>query len=147
MKSCFFIGHRGASADVYPALERAVEQHIAEYGVTGFVVGNHGEFDRLAAKAVIAAKARYPHITLTMLLPYQPEACTVTPPAEFDNIFYPPGMELVQRRFAISRANRYMVDHVHYLIACIGRSTSNIKELVEYAKMREASRLITVTQL
>ena len=48
-KSCFFIGHREASEEIYPALYAAVEQHILEYGVTEFIVGHYGGFDRLAA--------------------------------------------------------------------------------------------------
>ena len=48
-KSCFFIGHREASEEIYPALYAAVEQHIVEYGVTEFIVGHYGGFDRLAA--------------------------------------------------------------------------------------------------
>ena len=41
MKSCFFIGHREASSEVLPALMEAIEQHIVEYGVTEFIVGNY----------------------------------------------------------------------------------------------------------
>ena len=67
MKSCFFIGHREASSEVLPALTEAVEQHIVEYGVTEFIVGNYGGFDYMAAKAVIAAKERHPGITLQSL--------------------------------------------------------------------------------
>ena len=39
-KSCFFIGHRETSEEIYPALYAAVEQHILEYGVTEFIVGH-----------------------------------------------------------------------------------------------------------
>ena len=53
MKSCFFIGHREASTEVLPTLLEAVEQHIVEYGVTEFIVGNYGGFDHMAAKAVM----------------------------------------------------------------------------------------------
>ena len=35
----------------------------------------------------------------------------------FDGTYYPPDMERVPRRVAIVRANRYMVNHVNYLIA------------------------------
>ena len=41
-KSCFFIGHREASEEIYPVLYAAVEQHIVEYGVTEFIVGHYG---------------------------------------------------------------------------------------------------------
>ena len=71
-KSCFFIGHREASEEIYPALYAAVEQHILEYGVTEFIVGHYGGFDRLAASAVKEAKRFYPEVKLTLLLPYHP---------------------------------------------------------------------------
>ena len=51
----------------------------------------------------------------------------------FDGTFYPPGMESVPRRYAIVRANRYMIDHVDYLIAYAWHPASNAKELTAYA--------------
>lgn len=68
-KSIFFIGHREASEKMYPELKAAVEQHITEYGVTEFIVGHYGGFDRLAARAVVEAKKIHPEVTLTLLLP------------------------------------------------------------------------------
>lgn len=53
---CFFIGHRDASSSLMPQLESAVKKHITDYGVTDFVVGQYGAFDRMAARAVIEAK-------------------------------------------------------------------------------------------
>ena len=147
VKSCFFIGHREASSEVLPALAEAVEQHITECGVTEFIVGNYGNFDHMAAKAVIAAKKRYPEITLSMLIPYHPAERPVELPKGFDNTFYPPGMEKVPRKLAIVRANRYMVDHVDYLIAYAWHPASNARDLVEYAKKREQRNQISVTVL
>ena len=46
------------------------EHHIVHCGVTEFIVGNYGGFDRMAARAVISAKALYPGITLLLLLSY-----------------------------------------------------------------------------
>ena len=147
MKSCFFIGHREASSEILPALTEAVEQHIMEYNVTEFIVGNYGGFDRMAAKTVITAKERHPQITLSMLTPYHPAERPIELPCGFDNSFYPPSMENVPRRFAIVRANRYMVDHVDYLIAYVWHPASNARDLVEYAKKREQQNLISVTVL
>lgn len=147
MKSCFFIGHREASSEIFPALIDAVEQHIVEYGVTEFIVGIYGGFDHMAAKAVIAAKNQHPEITLSMLIPYHPAERPINLPQGFDNTFYPPGMEKVPRRIAIIRANRYMIDHVDYLIAYAWHPASNARELVEYAKKREQRNLISVTLL
>ena len=147
MRSCFFIGHREASSDIFPALSEAVEQHIVKYGVTEFIVGNYGRFDHMAAKAVIEAKNRHPEITLSMLIPYHPAAQPVAPPQGFDNTLFPPDMEKVPRRLAIVRANRYIVDHVDYLIAFAWHPASNARNLVDYANKREQRNLISITVL
>ena len=147
MKSCFFIGHREASSEILPALREAVERHIVEYGVTEFLVGHYGGFDRMAAKAVITAKEQHPEITLSMLIPYHPAERPVKLPAGFDNTFYPPGMEKVPRRLAIVRANRYMIDHVDYLIAYAWHPASNTWNLLEYARKRERKNLLVITLL
>lgn len=46
MSSCFFIGHRETVGDVYPQLEAAIEQHIIQFSVREFIVGNYGGFGR-----------------------------------------------------------------------------------------------------
>lgn len=120
---------------------KEVEHHIVEYGVTEFIVGHYGGFDRMAAKAVIAAKVQHPKITLSMLIPYHPAEQHIDIPAGFDNTFYPPGMENIPRKFAIIRANRYMVDHVDCLIAYVWHPASNARNLVEYAKQKSAIRV------
>ena len=130
-----------------PALTEAIEQHIVEYGVTEFIVGNYGCFDHMAAKAVIAAKNLHPDITLSMLIPYHPAERPIKPPPGFDNTFYPPGMEKVPRKLAIVRANHYMVDHVDYLIAYAWHPASNARNLVEYAERRSSFGLLFVKNL
>ena len=147
MKSCFFIGHREASEEIYPVLYAAVEQHIVEYGVTEFIVGHYGGFDRLAASAVKEARRFYPEVKLTLLLPYHPEERPTPTPDGFDSTFYPPGMESVPRKVAIVRANRYVVDHVDYLIAYAWHPASNARELVKYAQKRQRKNGIQITVL
>ena len=148
-KSCFFIGHREASEEIYPVLHAAVEQHIVEYGVTEFFVGHYGGFDRLAALAVKEAKRFYPEVKLTLLLPYHPAERPISTPDGFDSTFYPPGMESIPRKIprkiAIVRANRYVVDHVDYLIAYAWHPASNARELVEYARRREKKGSLIIT--
>lgn len=146
-KSCFFIGHRDAPEAIYPQLLAEVERHIAELGVTEFIVGHYGRFDRLAAKAVIAAKQRHPNISLLLLLPYHPSEQSIEIPVGFDNTYYPPGMEKVPRKLAIVWANRYVVDHVDYLIAYAWHPASNARELVKYAAVRQQDVKITVVNI
>ena len=146
-KSCFFIGHREASEEIYPALYEAVEQNIVEYGVTEFIAGHYGGFDPLAASAVKEAKRFYPEVRLTLLLPYHPAERPIPMLEGFDGTFYPPGMESVPHKVAIVRANRYVVDHVDYLIAYVWHPTSNARELLEYAQRRERKGKIAVSVL
>lgn len=146
-RCCFLIGHRDASQEILPALEDAIEKHIVGYGVTEFIVGNYGNFDRLAANAVIRAKQHHPQITLAMLLPYHPVERPAEKPEGFDSTYYPEGMETVPRRFAIVRANRYVIDHVEYLIAYAWHPASNARDLVEYAQNRARKGRITITIL
>lgn len=133
MYRCFFIGHRDALESIYPELARTVEQLIGQ-GVTDFYVGHYGSFDRLAARAVITAKQRHPEVRLTVLLPYHPAEREVVLPSGFDGSFYPPGMENVPRRFAISRANRWMVEHCTHLVAYVTHPASNAGKVVEWGK-------------
>ena len=124
-----------------------MEQHIVEFGVTEFIIGHYGGFDRMAAKATIDAKTRHPEITLSMLIPYHPSEQPVELPNGFDNTFYPPGMEKVPRRLAIVWANRYVVDHVDHLIAYVWHPGSNARELVEYAERKANSGSLMLTNI
>ena len=144
-KSCFFIGHREASEEIFSALYAAVEQHILEYGVTEFIVGHYGGFDRLAASAVKEAKSFYPEVRLTLLVPYHPAERPIPTPDGFDGTFYPLGMESVPAKVAIVRANRYVVDSVDYLIAYVWHPASNAWKLVEYAKRRKKKGGLFIT--
>lgn len=135
-KSCFFVGHRDAPDDLYPRLKEIIRQHILQYHVSEFLVGQYGSFDRMATKAVVDLKRTHHQVTLTVLLPYHPGERRVEIPSGVDGTFYPPGMETVPRRYAIVRANRYAVDHADYLIAYACHHGSNAFELVEYAKRR-----------
>ena len=133
MYRCFFIGHREAPENIYPELAQTVE-HLIDQGVTDFYVGHYGNFDRLAARAVIAAKQRHPEVRLTMLLPYHPAEREVILPSGFDSSLYPPGMENVPRRFAIARANRWMVEHCTHLVAYVTHPASNAGKVVEWGR-------------
>ena len=147
MGICFFIGHREAGDELLPALTAAVERHITEYGVTSFMVGRYGNFDKMAARVVIDAKKRHPEVTLTLLLPYHPFDRPIPVPVGFDGTFYPPGMETVPKRAAIIKANYYMADHSSHLIAYAWHPASNARDLVEYAQTREKKGKIHIENL
>lgn len=84
MGSCFFIGHRETPDRVYPTLIETIERHIAEYGVSEFVVGQYGNFDRLVIRALSQVKRAHPDITLMLMTPYYPVNRKVDLPKAFD---------------------------------------------------------------
>lgn len=139
MKSCFFIGHREAPSTIFPSLAEAVEHHIADFDVTEFIVGNYGAFDRMAARALAEAKVRHLEISVMLLTPYHPAQRHVEAPPGFDGIFYPPGMETVPYRLCVVRANRYMAEHVDYLIAYVWHPASNAQKMLEYALKKKVA--------
>lgn len=144
-KTCFFIGHRDAGEEIYPELLASVKQHIVEFGVTDFIIGHYGCFDRLAARAVKEAKKSHPEVTLTLLLPYHPAERPIETPDGFDGTYYPDGMERVPRRVAIVKANQYMINHIDFLIAYAWHPGSNALDLVKLA-MRKGVDVTLIEQ-
>ena len=129
MKSCFMIGHREANEAIYPALLEAVLRCIEEDAAEEFIVGHYGGFDRLAKRAVLEVKRRYP-VWLTLLLPYYPAPKALT--AGFDGTVYP-FEGYVPPRMAIVRADRAMID----ACACVivyARHPGNARDCLQYAQ-------------
>ncbi len=147
-KICFFIGHSDTSEKIYPALWRAVEQHITEYGVTEFRVGNYGRFDRMASRVVIEAKKKHPGVTLYLVLPYLPELGRPLPDMDgYDGSIYPEGMEEVPYKLAIPRLNRCMVQQADSVIACVRHSWGGAAQTLEWARTRERRGEVRITRL
>lgn len=147
MKSCFFIGHHDAKAEVYPALLAEVERHITQYGVTTFFVGHYGSFDHMAAQTVREAKKYHPEVQLMMVLPYHPAIRLIEKPNGFDATYYPWEGERIPKRLAIIKTNQRMVNDCDYLIAYAWHYLGGSGQILEYARKREARGLIVVTNL
>lgn len=133
-KRCFLIGHRSVPECVRSLLYNTIEQHISAYGVEEFYVGRYGQFDRMAAQALIDVKAIFPYIRLYLLTPYHPSERPISLPAGFDGSHYP-FERAIPRRVAIVAANRAMVDYCDYLII-YARHPGNARELLHYAQNR-----------
>jgi len=146
-KRCFFIGHRFAPVEMYPSLLTAVIKHIAEHNVSEFLVGQYGDFDRMAARAVIAAKDSFPSVSLFLLLPYHPAEHPVSAPPGFDGTLYLVDGDRVPKKFSIVHANRRAVDVSDFLISYVRYTGGNSGRLTEYAKRRERRGLISVFDL
>ena len=147
MKSCFFIGHREAERELLPLIIEAAEHIIQENQAITFYTGGYGSFDHLAGEAVIQLKKKHPDSQLYMVIPYHPAERPIEAPTGYDGTFYPDGMETISHRYAISRANRKMIDMCDYLIAYVTHPASNSGKFLEYARRREKKGLIKAVNL
>ena len=145
MKSCFLFGHKDTPFEIRTRIEEAVERHYQQYDIRQFYVGGYGTFDALAASAVKAVKKRHNDMELYLLIPYHPAQRPVAVPEGFDNTFYPP-LEHVPRRYAIVKANRYMVETCDTII-CYVRHIGNTRTLLEYAQRWKGERLSCIENL
>ena len=134
LKTCFLIGHRDAPFIIREKLEKAIAAAITVYGVTEFVVGQYGAFDKMSAACLAESKKSHPELRLLLLLPYHPSERAAVLPAGFDGSFYPPGMEAVPRRLAIVRANEYMAKHCDLLIGYAVLQNSNPGRIMRKAR-------------
>lgn len=62
---CFLFGHRDTPTQLRSLLKAVIGQQIVQHHVPEFVVGQRGNFDRMAAGVLRELKDRYPDITLT----------------------------------------------------------------------------------
>ena len=145
--TCFFIGHHDAGNELLPMMKDSIERHITEYGVTALCVGHYGNFDRMAARLLAEAKADHPEITIHLLTPYHPFERPVDVPDGFDGTFYPPEMESIPRQYAISRANRYMIQNSTHLIAYAYHALGGAGKLVKGARVLEKKGEIRIENL
>ena len=134
-KVCFLFGHSTAPQEVIGSVEAAAERHYLEYGISEFVVGNRGSFDRCAALAIKRLKRRYGDVFGILLLAYHPAERALELPQGFDSSYYPP-LENVPRRYAIVRANKYMINRADSVI-CYVKHFGNTRNLLEYAQRRQ----------
>lgn len=93
----------------------AVSESLIEQGAVTFYLGGYGAFDGLAASVLREQKKRYPQIELVLVLAYLNDRRDTS---GYDRTVYPP-LETVQRRFAISHRNRWMVEVSDVVVAYV----------------------------
>ena len=133
-----FCGHRSVpEPEIIKAwLNKTVEELIRE-GADCFLLGGYGQFDRLAAAVVRKQKERHPAIRSVLVLPYLDRKYDAS---LYDESIYPP-LEIVPRRFAISRRNEYMIDTADCVIAFVTHDFGGAYTSLCYAQ-RKHKRII-----
>lgn len=148
MKTASFCGHRqlgGTYETIRAALAHIVSGLIADEGCGSFLVGNYGQFDRLAASVCLRLKQTHPEITVRLVVPYyqpQLDRCEKAYRARFDEVVVP-ALESTPYRYRIVRTNEYMVNCADIVIAHVRSPAGGAAKTLAYAKRKE-KRIIRV---
>ena len=147
MRVCTFCGH----SKIYSPYEdiKAATQQIAlcliQDGYDCFLVGNYGQFDRLAASVCLTLKRDYPSIVVNLVVPYyQPQLDSYEKEyrAWFDDVIVP-ALESTPYQYRIVRANEYMVDRSDTIVAYVNTSIGGAARTLAYAE-RKKKRIIRI---
>ena len=133
MFACTFFGHRDCPAEIYPALEALVYDLISAYGVDTFYVGEQGNFDALATRALCRLSETFPHVkcyrVLTRLPARLSSADRFLPPT-----LLPEGIEEVPPKFAVDHRNRWMLFRSVFVIGYVRYSFGGAAKFLSAAK-------------
>lgn len=142
MGVCTFCGH-GHIYGSYEAVQRecytTVENLIKTGDVDCFLIGDYGDFDSIAASVCLSLKKQYPHITVSLVLPYyRPHLDDFTKERynRFDYVITPE-LEKAPYKYRILKANEYMVDQSDTVIAYVKYDGGAAKTLVYAQKHKK----------
>lgn len=108
---------------------RVTIDELIEQGAEKFLLGGYGNFDDLAASAVWEAKKQHSDIKSVLVVPYLDKKVYAK---KYDYTTYPP-LELVPRRFAISKRNDWMVDAADVVVANVNHDWGGAYTMLAYA--------------
>lgn len=145
MRVCTFCGHSKIYSP-YEDIKAATQQIVLgliQDDYDCFLVGNYGQFDRLAASVCLTLKREYPSIGVNLVVPYyQPQLDSYEKEfrARFDGVIVP-ALESTPYQYRIIRANEYMVDRADTIIAYVNMSIGGAAKTLAYAE-RKKKRII-----
>lgn len=132
--TAIFIGRSKCIKVEVDQIKSAVRYLIDNFGVTDFISGGMGSFDRKCARAVCELKSDYPQIKNILIIPY-PDFKVFNREC-FDEIIFPEGFEKIPHKTAIIRRDFYMVEQARHAICYISHSWGGVSHTYEFAKAR-----------
>lgn len=128
-----FIGHNECYGVTSEQIKEAIVSLI-DKGVTEFLSGGQGGFDRLCGRCVYELKKEYPHISNYLVIPYL--SFNVYNNELFDSIIYPDDFEKYHFKAAIPARNKFMVDNASYAICYVNHGWGGAAKTYERAKKK-----------
>lgn len=128
-----FIGHNECYGVTSEQIKEAIVSLI-DKGVTDFLSGGQGGFDRLCGRCVYEVKKQYPNINNYLVIPYL--SFNVYNSELFDSIIYPDDFEKYHFKAAIPARNKFMVDNASYAICFVNHGWGGAAKTYERAKKK-----------
>lgn len=128
-----FIGHNECYGVTSEQIKGAIVSLI-DKGVTDFLSGGQGGFDRLCGRCVYEVKKQYPNINNYLVIPYL--SFNVYNQELFDSIVYPDGFEKYHFKAAIPARNKFMVENANYAICYVNHGWGGAAKTYERAKKK-----------
>lgn len=146
---CCFAGHSKlyGSEDIYAKLLSVIEKLISEENINEFRVGNYGDFDKLAAKAVRALKERYSDLQLNLVIPYLTSEINEYREQyyrSYDNILLADIPEKTPEKLRIIKTNQYMIQNADILVCYVRHSFGGAAKTLEYAEKTAHIKVINL---
>ena len=138
---CTFFGHSDTPETVKPTLKTAIIELIEKEHVTGFYVGNHGNFDRMAI-SILSELEKTRSIRFFVVLAYQP---TEKETAYLAHTFLPDGIETVPPRFAINYRNKFMLENADFVITYVTHPWGGAAKFKQMAEKKQ-KRIIELSE-
>ena len=133
-KTCCFFGHREVTHNIRPKLTAIIEKLITEEGVTEFYVGYQGQFDSMVYSVLKELKSKFPQIRYTVVFAYIPDEHINEVYGE-DTLF-PNALEIVPKKFAISKRNDWMIQHSGFAVCYVHKVTGGASKFRVKAEKR-----------
>lgn len=134
---CTFCGHRDISSLSVNQLTDTIEWVINQYNITHFYCGCNGGFDLVCINAVNNLARTYRDLTNYIITPYHNNKIAEHSQPDFENCFtiYPFDNSTLPK-YAIVKANRYMVDNSDIAICYINHNFGGAYATYKYAQSK-----------
>jgi len=127
---CTFFGHREIPSDIYDNLKDTITDLVENQGVTRFLVGHNGGFDRMVTGILKELGGKYSHIRCETVI------SDMTVESELDTLF-PEVLDSCPPRFAIDRRNRWMVERSDIVVAWVEHTWGGAYKFLSLAQRKK----------
>lgn len=144
-----FAGHRNVfGGNVEQKIDEAIADILKRDTSFEFYSGGMGEFDSLCEAAVHRTKRVYKELDIKLIyvVPYMLNTLNTYKDyyeERYDEILIPGELEGVHYKAAITKRNRWLIDHSDYLIAYVFRDHGGAYNTLRYAQ-RKGCKIIRV---